>query len=421
QAVYQFIISNTGNGELTFAMTFEPHHEEERDEEWDQLFGFNATAATEDHRILGVLFAEDRFFVSGGDNGEAVNRVYEFDRAGRLVDQLDQPCRGLWGMHDLAWDGERIYGGCGAWIYSMNLEGGEVDSIRSPLIPPRGLAVDPETGDLWLVNSDDPIYHLDSDGDVLGTAPHQLRPYGLAWRADDPDGCPLYIFSADGESNLAVSKFNPQTGDFRFVVSLELEPDDIAGGCEVTTSWNGSHWVFVGVIQNPAGDRVALFDAGLNRSWISVDPESGVIQPDNRQECDLTISTAELIGGEYAIDLVIAHNAAGGELRLPITMVYQRQWAVVVEDNPAGYQLGKVYPNPSNGAGVITFHLPQPGRVNLVLYNQTGRRVADIAQDHYEAGSHRLTFSADELPSGIYFIRMTTNRMVRTRKFVMLK
>jgi len=421
EAVHPFRISNAGNGELAFAMTFESHVEEERDEEWDQLFGFDVTAATEDHRILGVLFADDHFYVSGGNNGEMDNHLYVFDRAGHLEEQLDQPCQDLWGMHDLAWDGERLYGGCGRWIYSMTLDGEQFDSVSSPLIPPRGLAVDPETGDIWVVNGSDPIHHLDSEGNLLGMTAHHLRPYGLAWRGDDPDGCPLYIFSADGETNLAVNKLNPETGDYRYVMLLELEPCDRAGGCQLTTLWNGAHWVFVGVVQNPDGDRVALFDAGLNRNWISVEPESGIIEPESQQPCELTITSAGLTGGEYAIDLVVAHNAEGGEIRVPITMVYEGQWAVVQVDNPVNYQLDAVYPNPTNSAGVITFHLPQPCRVNLVVMDQTGRLVAEVVDDRYAAGSHRLIFSADALPSGIYFIRMSTNRAVKTRKFVMLK
>jgi hypothetical protein len=402
-------------------MDFDLPLNEERDERWDELFSFNVTEATGDNRILGAVFVGDQFFVSGGNNGGDVNRIYRFNRDGQLVGQFDQPCRDLWGMHDLAWDGERLYGGCGRWIYSMNLQGGDVDSIRSPLIPPRGLAVDPETGNIWVVNGEDPLYQLDAEGNVIRTFPHRLRPYGLAWRGDDPDGCPLYIFSADGETNLAVSKFSPVEERFRLEAEFEQDPDDLAGGCELTTGWNGAHCVLVCVIQNPEGDRVALFDAGLNRAWISVDPVEGVVESDGELECAVHIATAGLTGGNYAVELVISHNAVDGEFRLPITMVYEAQWAVVPEQQPSAYQLEAVYPNPTNGMAAVSFRLPYPGRVIITLFDQTGRQVDTLTDGRFSSGYNSISFTTNDLPSGIYFITMHVEERFQTRKFVLLK
>ncbi|MDP8237641.1 MAG: C25 family cysteine peptidase [Candidatus Hatepunaea meridiana] len=466
EADYEFTISNAGDGELSFEIGFGEHEDEfgfcgagvspanhprsvpacrdepfshrplrqvltpdatqrdDPDEDWDRLASFDVTEQTDDNRILGVIFADEHYYVSGGNNGEMTNYLYRFNRVGRYINRLEQPCRGRWGMHDLAWNSEteRLYGGSGRWIYSMNLNGADVDSIPSPLFPPRALAVNSENGDLWVSNEGSPIYRLDSEGNVLDMFSHRLRPYGFAWRSDDPDDYPLYIFSADGETGLEVCKFSPETGEFMHLAQLEpVQDGDISGGCYLTTGWSGTSWTLIAVIQNPEGDRVDFYDAGLNLSWISVEPESGEVNAEGEQECVLTISTTGLEGGEYAVDLVITHNADEGEMRIPVFLMHDSQFAGVSDDSPFTYRLNAVYPNPTNGIGMITFHLPTAGQVALTIIDQTGRRIRSLTESRFTAGSHRLTFGVNELPSGIYFIQMMAAREVRTRKFVLLK
>ena len=435
EAVYDFNLSNTGNGELNYSIDFEAHQEERRakrsssekgvrdepDEDWERLFSHNVTDDTDDNRILGVVFTGDFFVVSGGNNGEMINYLYLFNEDGEYIDRQEQPCRAMWGMHDLAWDGERLYGACNGWIYSIALEDDDLDSISTPLIPTHGLAVDAENGDFWVANEGNPIHHLDAEGNVLGTFEQRLRPYGLAWRGDDPDGCPLYIFSADGENNLLVSKMNSESGEIISLTELELEPGDRAGGCELTPDWLGAHWVLTTVIQNSEGDRIELFDAGLNLTWISVEPQDGSIGPDDGQNCEVTISTIGIAVGEYAIDMVITHNAEGEAIRIPIFMTYESDIGGFESAEVETYKLDGIYPNPTNSAALISFHLPNPEQVSIVVLDQTGRQLMEVAEGYYTAGSHRHTMDTNNLPSGIYFIRLRTASDVSVRKFVLLK
>ncbi|NQU06037.1 MAG: T9SS type A sorting domain-containing protein, partial [Calditrichaeota bacterium] len=424
QQIFEFEISNEGDGELEYAISFGAHVDDRRDdpdEDWEQLLSIDVTEATGDNRILGVVFTDEEFIISGGNIGELTNYLYRFDHDGGYIGRIAQPCRSLWGMHDLTWDGERLYGGSDEWIYSLNLENGEVDSIRSPLIPPRGLAVDRESGEYWIANDGSPIHRIDAEGNVLETYTHRLRPYGLAWRGDDPDSSPLYIFSADGENNLAITKLNPESGKLTAVIDMELEDDDRAGGAELTAGWMGAHWVFTMIVQNPNGDRLVLLDAGLNLDWIEVEPQSGTINPNSRQDCELTMSTVDIASGEYVIDMIISHNAEGNELRVPIFMTYISEfWAVNVEE-PSEYQLNAVYPNPTNGAAMIAYHLPNPGSVNITLIDQTGRQITELINGRQSAGNHVYSLKANSFPSGIYFVRMTTAGEVHIRKFVILK
>ena len=70
-------------------------------------------------------------------------------------------------------------------------EGEEIRSLHSPLIPPRAIAVDPVTSDIFVANDGDPIHRLDQEGNTLSLYSHRLRPYGLAWFPHDKDGYKL--------------------------------------------------------------------------------------------------------------------------------------------------------------------------------------------------------------------------------------
>ena len=429
---YRFEINNQGDGELVYEIyfdfpeedgfNFERHpRRDDSDEMWESLLSIEASEATDDNRILGVAFADGVFFVSGGNNGEDVNYIYRFADDGRYINRFEQPCRNLWGLHDLAWDGEFLYGGCDDIIYVMETDGNVVNEIQSPLNPPRGLAVDPATGSIFIANNGDPIQMIDAEGELLESFTHRLRPYGLAWYEDDPDDHPLYIFSADGGTNLAINKLNPEDGSIRGVAILELEEADRAGGCEFTSYWDGIYWSFITVIQNPAGDRIEVFNGGLNTSWLTVISDHATVRAGRSREHLLRVQTANLISGEHNLDMIIDHNALGDKLRVPISVVY-RDWLADGEGfTPGVFSLQGVYPNPSNGAAQAVFHLPSPVDVQFSIWDQSGRIVSDLIVEKYPAGTHRLVIPAENLPSGIYFIRMSAFDKNYYQKFVLIK
>lgn len=88
---------------------------------------------------------------------------------------------------------------------------------------------------------------------------------------------------------------------------------------------------------------------------------------------------------------------------------------------PADYMLGQNYPNPFNPATSIAFDLPKAGQVRLEVFNLLGQSVRVLAEGRYPAGSHQIMFSADNLPSGIYFYRLSHDGGSATRKMILLK
>ncbi|GBE30042.1 fibronectin type III domain protein [bacterium BMS3Bbin04] len=74
---------------------------------------------------------------------------------------------------------------------------------------------------------------------------------------------------------------------------------------------------------------------------------------------------------------------------------------------PTEYSIARIFPNPFNASTQVVIGIPEPGMLNVTLYNVLGQRVATIHQADVVPGYHRLLFNASALSSGIYFVRAT--------------
>jgi len=84
------------------------------------------------------------------------------------------------------------------------------------------------------------------------------------------------------------------------------------------------------------------------------------------------------------------------------------------------------YPNPFNLSTSISFSLPTPSEVNLIIYNILGEKVKTLAKGWFEAGSHTVTWngtneSGSVVASGIYFYKLTAGENVVVKKMSLLK
>jgi hypothetical protein len=93
-----------------------------------------------------------------------------------------------------------------------------------------------------------------------------------------------------------------------------------------------------------------------------------------------------------------------------------------VELLPANYGLSQNFPNPFNPATTIRYDLPQSGYVTLKVYDMVGREVAALVNGFVEAGQNKeASFDGSNLPSGVYFYRLTVGNYTMTRKLVLLR
>lgn len=93
---------------------------------------------------------------------------------------------------------------------------------------------------------------------------------------------------------------------------------------------------------------------------------------------------------------------------------------------PAVDRLLANWPNPFNPVTQVRFHLSEAGVVRLEVMDVNGRRVATVIDRHYEAGVHDLSWEGVDdqgtpQPSGVYFLRLSTDRGDFAQKAILLK
>jgi hypothetical protein len=89
-------------------------------------------------------------------------------------------------------------------------------------------------------------------------------------------------------------------------------------------------------------------------------------------------------------------------------------------------RLGLNYPNPFNPSTVLPYSLDRESRVTIQLFDARGKLVRTLVDETKPAGSYEtrwdgLDASYTPSPSGVYFARLTTERLQLTRKIILLK
>jgi uncharacterized delta-60 repeat protein len=68
----------------------------------------------------------------------------------------------------------------------------------------------------------------------------------------------------------------------------------------------------------------------------------------------------------------------------------------------------QVYPNPLSDEAVVQFSITQNSILEISLFDLQGRKIKTITEGNFEAGSHQLNFSPEDLPQGIYLLQLST-------------
>ncbi len=88
---------------------------------------------------------------------------------------------------------------------------------------------------------------------------------------------------------------------------------------------------------------------------------------------------------------------------------------------PRDYNISQNYPNPFNPSTNIEYSIPSESFVELKVYDILGNEVATLVNEQQQAGVYRADFTADNLPSGMYFARITANEFTQVVKMILLK
>ncbi|NQT33813.1 T9SS type A sorting domain-containing protein [bacterium] len=320
----EFTMFNDGNGPLEWKMARKLPFGADV-EPWEHRWSYPVSQTVEDARVEGVVYANDRFFVSGAniwerENGE--NMIYVLNHDGELINQFAQPCSSRYGMRGLAWDGELLWGSGADSVFGFTPDGELVKSFLGPYDTNSPITWDPDREVLWIagrVSSDIVAFDTSGEEKEIDMIPRfGLRMYGFAYWKDDPDNCPLYIFHSPDNLHQMIYKINPDDPETTFVALLEPEEGGTPGGACATNHFDVYSWVFIGISNNSGDDRIDIWQLEAKRDWfqVTIDTDtgrvasvSGTVDAREVQDFELTFNSEQLPEVEFEGYLVFNHNA----------------------------------------------------------------------------------------------------------------
>ena len=88
---------------------------------------------------------------------------------------------------------------------------------------------------------------------------------------------------------------------------------------------------------------------------------------------------------------------------------------------PSRFEVYQNYPNPFNPSTKISFDLPVDSKVNVIVFDLSGKEIVTLINDVKTAGYYTLDFNASNLSSGIYFYRIIAGNFTATKKMTLIK
>ncbi len=95
-------------------------------------------------------------------------------------------------------------------------------------------------------------------------------------------------------------------------------------------------------------------------------------------------------------------------------------------DIPSTFHLYQNYPNPFNPMTKIKFDISsdvkrQMSNVKIIVYDIKGKEITTLVNEKLNAGIYEATFDGSNLPSGVYFYKLTVGNYIATKKMLMIK
>lgn len=91
------------------------------------------------------------------------------------------------------------------------------------------------------------------------------------------------------------------------------------------------------------------------------------------------------------------------------------------EETPKTFKLDSVYPNPFNPETNIKFTIAESADVLLEVYTILGEKVFTLIDENLPEGNYTVNFNGMNLSSGVYLLKLRTEKNIATQKMVLLK
>lgn len=148
-------------------------------------------------------------------------------------------------------------------------------------------------------------------------------------------------------------------------------------------------------------------------SWVFADTYSGQ-DPDG--------SFKDITGLNEGENIKYSKDGSLINLVLKIRELYYKNKLVVSAEDPIeSIHNETVNPNPSPGTFNYYFSIDSPGYVKLSIYDAVGNEIEVLSNKYESSGDKVYRFNTPNISDGVYFIKLQTNNIIRTRKLVIIR
>ncbi len=238
----------------------------------------------------------------------------------------------------------------------------------------------------------------------------------------------VYRFTDDGET---ISDFETYVGGTSYsfkVGSFTVEEEWGVGNDNLAFDNQGNLWVFqdgskdfIWVVNHdhtPEDPNVRIFATLPNGS----EPTGITFSPDNRfmfmsiqhphddNEEMQEDASGEMVLFNKATTVVVALKEHLGPEAFAVGSP-----EILFEQSP------QIQPNPISDYLQVSFNLNYSQQLSISLHDVTGKQVSLLSQQVYNPGNQQLNLSVNEVPDGIYFLQMQSEKGIWTEKIVIQK
>jgi len=91
------------------------------------------------------------------------------------------------------------------------------------------------------------------------------------------------------------------------------------------------------------------------------------------------------------------------------------------ENIPQNFFLSGNYPNPFNPSTRVGFGLPEASQITIELYNILGAKIKEIYSGNAAAGNYSINIGLQDQASGVYLLRLNSEKFSKTIKMILEK
>jgi beta-glucanase (GH16 family) len=225
-----------------------------------------------------------------------------------------------------------------------------------------------------------------------GSIPPYEGENGISWISNG-----LGWFGAGIMSVQPINLFNFADGHLNFHIKI---PANVSFQIGVIDSWGNQNYVefpanqtTYGLVRNGEWAQASIPVSDLRGEFIDMRmlTYEFVILEVNGTACEFAIDNIYYDGGIVGIHQVNTQNKSS---------------------------LHSIFPNPGNNQAYINYVLADDQTAEIKIYNITGRLVHVLLDEQKQAGNYQLTWDLSEYPKGIYLIKLTTERLEESKKYI---